>query len=59
MYKIIQEIADGDRVALQVERVGTLAVSFGSIPYGGSRRKRGKYKGTVIRRVLWYLSAIV
>src|ERR1700682_3295963 len=36
MYKIMQEIADRDRVALGVEWVGTLAVPFGSIPTGGA-----------------------
>jgi len=35
IHKIKQEIAEGDRVALEVEWVGTLAVSFGSIPAGG------------------------
>ena len=35
MYKIKQEIADLDRVALEVEWVGTLAVPFESIPAGG------------------------
>ena len=35
MYKIKQEIADHDRVAPEVEWVGTLAVPFGSIPAGG------------------------
>jgi len=34
MYKIKQEIANHDRVALEVEWVGTLAVPFGSIPAG-------------------------
>ena len=36
MYKIKQEIADHDRVALEVEWVGTLAVPYGSIPAGGA-----------------------
>src|SRR5467141_4951886 len=36
MYKIKQEIADHDRVALEVEWVGTLAARFGSIPAGGT-----------------------
>lgn len=35
IYKITQEIAEEDRVALEVERVGTLAMPFGSIPAGG------------------------
>lgn len=34
MSKIKQEIADHDRIALEVEWVGTLAVPFGSIPAG-------------------------
>ena len=34
-YKIMHEMADGDRVAMEVECVGTLAVPFGSIPEGG------------------------
>ena len=34
MYKIKQEIANHDRVALEVEWVGTLAVPFRSIPAG-------------------------
>ncbi len=38
MYKIKQEIADRDRVALEVEWVGTLAVPFGSIPAGGQMK---------------------
>jgi len=38
MYKIKQEIADHDRVALEVEWVGTLAVPYGSIPAGGQMR---------------------
>src|SRR5260370_31390754 len=38
MYKIKQEIADHDRVALEVEWVGTLAVPYGSISAGGQMR---------------------
>src|SRR5258708_19133362 len=38
MYKIKQEIADHDRVAPEVEWVGTLAVPFGSIPAGGQMK---------------------
>jgi len=38
MYKIKQEIADHDRVALEVEWVETLAVPFGSIPAGGQMK---------------------
>jgi hypothetical protein len=32
MYKIKHQIADRDRVALEVEWPGTLAVPFGSLP---------------------------
>lgn len=35
IYKIMHEMADGDRVAMEVEWAGTLAVPFGSIPAGG------------------------
>src|SRR6266513_1339537 len=35
MFKIKQEIADHDRIALEVEWVGTLAVPLGSLPAGG------------------------
>jgi ketosteroid isomerase-like protein len=38
MYNIKQEIADNDRVALEVEWIGTLAVPFGSIPAGGQMK---------------------
>jgi ketosteroid isomerase-like protein len=38
MYKIKQEIADRDRLGLEVEWVGTLAVPFGSIPAGGQMK---------------------
>jgi ketosteroid isomerase-like protein len=38
MYKIKQEIADVDSVALEVEWVGTLAIPFGSVPAGGQMR---------------------
>ena len=38
MYKIKQEIAGHDRVAREVEWVGTLAVPFGSIPAGGQMK---------------------
>jgi len=38
MYKIKQEIADHERVALEVGWVGTLAVPFGSIPAGGQMK---------------------
>jgi ketosteroid isomerase-like protein len=38
MYKIMQEIANHDRLALEVEWVGALAVPFGSIPGGGQMK---------------------
>jgi ketosteroid isomerase-like protein len=38
IYKIKQEIAAGERVALEVEWVGTLAVPFGSNPAGGQMK---------------------
>jgi hypothetical protein len=38
IYKIMNEIAAGDRVGLEVEWVATLAVPFGSLPVGGRRR---------------------
>ena len=38
IYKIKQEIAHDDSVALEVEWVGTLAVPFGSIPEGGQMK---------------------
>ncbi len=38
MYKIKQEIADADRVALEVEWVETLAIPLGSVPAGGQMR---------------------
>jgi len=38
MYKIKNEIAENERVALEVEWVGTLAVPFGSIPAEGQRK---------------------
>ncbi len=38
MFKIKQEIADHDRIALEVEWVGTLAVPVGSIPAGGQMK---------------------
>jgi ketosteroid isomerase-like protein len=37
-YMIKQEIADHERVALEVEWVGTLAVAFGSVPAGGQMK---------------------
>ena len=38
MYKITHEIAERDRVALEVEWVGTLAVPFGLLPVGGQMK---------------------
>ena len=38
IYRITHEIADGDRVALEVEWVGTLAVPFGTLPAGGQMK---------------------
>ena len=38
IYKIKKEIADHDRVALEAEWVGTLAVHFGCIPAGARWR---------------------
>jgi len=38
MYKIKQEMADDNRVALEVEWVGTSAVPFGAIPAGGQMK---------------------
>jgi ketosteroid isomerase-like protein len=38
IYKIKQEIAVGDRAALEVEWVGTLGVPFESIPAGGQMK---------------------
>jgi len=35
MYKIKNEIAEHERVALEVAWVGTLAVPLGSVPAGG------------------------
>jgi ketosteroid isomerase-like protein len=38
IYKIMHEMADGDRVAMEIEWVGTLAVPFGPIPAGGQMK---------------------
>ena len=72
MYKIKQEIADIDRAALEVEWVGTLAVSFGSIPAGGrmkaflpcfwssAKEKWGPRPRVLLpNSFLWYRSPIV
>jgi hypothetical protein len=45
MYKIKQEIADGDRVALEVERVGKSAVPLDQLRAGSSLRKKGEVQG--------------
>jgi ketosteroid isomerase-like protein len=38
IYKITRETSDQDRVALEVEWVGTLAAAFGTIPAGGQMK---------------------
>jgi ketosteroid isomerase-like protein len=38
IYKVTHEIAEGDRVALEVEWEGTLAIPFRSIPAGGQMK---------------------
>jgi ketosteroid isomerase-like protein len=38
IYKIKNEIADDERVALEVEWTGTLAVPFGSLPVGSQMK---------------------
>jgi len=38
IYKIMHEMAEGDRAAMEVEWVGTLAAPFGSIPAGGQMK---------------------
>ena len=49
MYKIKQEIANHDRVALEVEWVGTLAVPFGSIPAGSDEGLFSRVSGVPTR----------
>ena len=49
MYKIKQEIANHDRVALEVEWVGTLAVPFGSIPAGSNEGLFSRVSGVPTR----------
>jgi ketosteroid isomerase-like protein len=39
-YQILNEMADGDRVALEVQWVGILAVPFGTLPAGGQMKAR-------------------
>lgn len=39
-YEILNALASGDQVAVEVQWIGTLAVPFGSIPAGGQMRAR-------------------
>jgi ketosteroid isomerase-like protein len=39
-YEILNAVVSGDRVALEVRWVGTLAVAFGSLPAGAEMRAR-------------------
>ncbi len=39
-YEVLASIAAGDRVALEVQWTGTLAVTFGTLPAGGQLRAR-------------------
>src|SRR5262245_62135088 len=39
-YEVLNAVASGDRVALEVRWTGTLAAPFGSIPAGGQLRAR-------------------
>jgi len=39
-YEVLNAVASGDQVALEVQWTGTLAVPFGSIPAGGPMRAR-------------------
>jgi ketosteroid isomerase-like protein len=39
-YEILNAVANGDQVALEVRWTGTLAVPFGAIPAGGQMRAR-------------------
>jgi ketosteroid isomerase-like protein len=38
IYKIMHEIADGYRVAMEIAWAGGLAVPFGSVPAGGQMK---------------------
>ena len=40
MYEILNEVASGNQVALEVQWTGTLAIPFGSLPAGGQMRAR-------------------
>jgi ketosteroid isomerase-like protein len=39
-YRLLSAVAEGARVALEVQWIGTLAVSLGSLPSGGQMRAR-------------------
>jgi ketosteroid isomerase-like protein len=39
-YEVLNAVASGDRVALEIQWTGTLAVPFESIPAGGQMRAR-------------------
>ncbi len=39
-YEVLNAVAEGDTVVLEVQWSGTLAVPFGSIPAGGEMRAR-------------------
>ena len=39
-YEVLNALASGDQVALEVQWTGTLAVPFGSLPAGGRMRAR-------------------
>jgi ketosteroid isomerase-like protein len=39
-YEIVNAVANGDQVAMEVRWTGTLAVPFGTIPVGGEMRAR-------------------
>ena len=39
-YEVLNAVACGDQVALEVRWTGTLAVPFGNIPAGGQMRAR-------------------
>src|SRR5262245_38221538 len=39
-YEVLNAVASGDQVALEVQWTGTLAVPFGSLPAGGQMRAR-------------------
>ena len=39
-YEVVNAVAGGDTVVLEVRWSGTLAISFGTIPAGGEMRAR-------------------